>query len=65
MLRTSMNVAVVCAALSVPAVSYAQAGCTRADLQSAVNSYLAAQGQGSVSKLPLATSKERSATYTR
>jgi len=45
----------LCAVLCVPAISQAQARCTRADLQTAVDSYLAAQAKGGTSGLRLAS----------
>jgi hypothetical protein len=45
-----------CVFLVVPAEGLAQAACTRADLQFAVDGYLAAQGTGNPSSLPLAAS---------
>lgn len=46
---------IVCAFLAAPVQGLAQAACTRADLQSAVDSYLAAQRSGSPASLPLGT----------
>jgi hypothetical protein len=45
----------VCLVWCVPAVSRAQARCTRADLQTAVDGYLAAQATGGTSGLKLAS----------
>jgi hypothetical protein len=45
---------IVCAILAAPVQGLAQGACTRTDLQSAVDSYLAAQRSGSPAALPLA-----------
>jgi hypothetical protein len=52
MMRWLAGVLVVCA-MSVPIHSRAQARCTRADLQAAVDSYLAAQAKGVTATLRL------------
>jgi hypothetical protein len=46
----------LCAILATPVQGLAQTACTRADLQSAVDSYLAAQKSGNTAALPLAAS---------
>lgn len=49
---------VLCAGLALSASGFAQAACTRADLQSAVDGYLAAQRSGNPAALPLAASSK-------
>src|SRR5688572_20852368 len=49
MMRSLAVLAAVCCVLSTPAESRAQSACTRANLQSAVDSYIAAQGKGTPS----------------
>src|SRR5678816_4063562 len=49
-----ISVVVLCAVLAMPA--FAQTTCTRADLQAAVDGYLAAQRAGNPSMLPMAPS---------
>jgi hypothetical protein len=53
--RCVTAVAILCVSLGAASGAYAQARCTRADLQSAVNDYLAAQAKGTTSGLRLAT----------
>jgi hypothetical protein len=53
MTRLFAAVAVLCGSLCLPLTSHAQARCTRAELQSAVNSYLAAQAKGVTATLRL------------
>ncbi len=55
MRRTSITFAVFCCVVLAPSAARAQARCTRAELQSAVDRYLSAQAKGSPSGLPLAT----------
>jgi hypothetical protein len=55
MMRSVAVVAAVCSVLWTPAESRAQSACTRADLQSAVDSYIAAQSKGTPSGMRLAT----------
>src|SRR5262245_55691141 len=45
---------VLCGSLCLPLSSHAQARCTRADLQSAVDNYLASQAKGVTATLRLA-----------
>jgi hypothetical protein len=52
-MRRALVVTLFLLALSVP--SFAQGNCTRADLQAAVDGYLAAQKSGNPAALPLAT----------
>jgi hypothetical protein len=53
--RCVTAVAILCVSLGAASGSDAQARCTRADLESAVNGYLTAQAKGSTSGLRLAT----------
>jgi hypothetical protein len=54
MLRSVVTSAVLGAAICVSGPSFAQAPCTRADLESAVDAYLSAQAAGDAARLPLA-----------
>src|SRR5262245_3584360 len=47
---------VLCAGFLVSPQAFAQASCTRADLQAAVDGYLAAQRSGNPAALPMAAS---------
>ena len=54
MLRTLFGPAIVAAALLAAAPAMAQEGCSREELQAAVDSYIAAQSAGDPSKMALA-----------
>ncbi len=54
MKRSSLLGLALAGALLVPALSYAEVSCTRGGLQSAVDLYIAAQGKGDTTGLPLA-----------
>jgi hypothetical protein len=57
MIRTILVTSIIlCVGLFTSLPAFAQASCTRADLQAAVDSYLAAQRSGNPSTLPLAAS---------
>ena len=60
MMRSLAVLVVVCGMLFSPAETRAQSVCTRADLQSAVDSYIAAQGKGTPSEMRLATTAKYS-----
>ena len=53
--RSGAILAALWCVMLTPVESRAQSNCTRADLQSAVDSYLAAQGKGTPSAMRLAT----------
>jgi len=55
MLRPLLGSLLLCGSLLVAAPSLAQGACTRAGLQSAVDSYIAAQAKGDPSLMPLAS----------
>jgi len=50
---------ILCSGLAVSAQGLPQAACTRADLQSSVDGYLAAQRSGNPTSLPLTACKLR------
>ncbi|MEP6962084.1 MAG: hypothetical protein ABI995_08395, partial [Acidobacteriota bacterium] len=52
--RTVLTWIALSGALLAPATSYAQVACTRSGLQAAADLYVAAQGEGDPSGLPLA-----------
>jgi hypothetical protein len=54
--RVVVGFFILCAFLAITVQGLAQGACTRTDLQSAVDSYLAAQRNGSAASLPLAAS---------
>ena len=58
--RTVAILAALSCAMLTPAESRAQSNCARADLQSAVDSYIAAQGKGTPSEMRLATTAKYS-----
>ena len=58
--RSIAILAALSCVLSMPAESRAQSACTRADLQAAVDSYIAAQGKGTPPSMRLATTAEYS-----
>ena len=60
MMRSLAVLVAVCGVLFSPAETRAQSVCTRADLQSAVDSYIAAQGKGTPSAMRLATTAKYS-----
>ena len=60
MMRSLAVLVAVCGVLFSPAETRAQSVCTRADLQSAVDSYIAAQGKGTPSEMRLATTAKYS-----
>ena len=59
-MRSLAVLVAVCGVLFSPAETRAQSVCTRSDLQSAVDSYIAAQGKGTPSEMRLATTAKYS-----